>query len=242
MFKNKCSQFPAVVAFVVLFLAAGVIKAAVIPAEDIKDAIAHYIKEISEEENIDFVVTIPRIFDVDIGDVDTPDIHVSHDAGQKIGQILPVTVEIKDDNGEIIRQIRLATRLKKFAVAVVLNNDIKRGNPIETGDVVIKKADITGVKDFYTSLSEVNGMQAEKPMRAGTVLSGSNLRTAYLVRRGDKVIVEVLDGGFFVSAEGTARESGSMGEYINVYIDMTKTTVSCKIMDSKTVITGIEGG
>ena len=57
-----------------------------------------------------------------------------------------------------------------------------------------------------------------------------------------KVIVEVLDGGFFVSAGGTARESGSMGEYINVYIDMTKTTISCKIMDSKTVITGIGGG
>ena len=88
MFKNKCSQFPAVVAFVVLFLAAGVIKAAVIPAEDIKDAIANYIKEISEEENIDFVVTVPRFFDIDIGDVGTPEIHVSHDSGEKIGQIL----------------------------------------------------------------------------------------------------------------------------------------------------------
>ncbi|MFC1561261.1 flagellar basal body P-ring formation chaperone FlgA, partial [Candidatus Latescibacterota bacterium] len=206
------------------------------------DAIAQHIKEISEDEDIDFVVTVPSIFDVDIGDVDTPDIHVSHDAGKKIGQILPVTVKIKDDNGEIIRQIRLATRLKKFAVAAVLNKDIKRGEPIEISDVVIKKADITGVKNFYTSLSEVSGMQAEKSMRAGTVLSGLNLRTAYLVRRGDKVIVEVLDGGFFVSAEGTARESGSMGEYINVYIDMTNTTISCKIIDSKTVITGIEGG
>jgi len=241
VFKNKLLQFLAGVV-VMLFLSAGVIHAAVIPAEDIRDAIALYIKEISEEEDIEFVVTVPRVFDVDIGDVDTPDIYVSHDSRKKIGQILPVNVEIKDDNGDIIRKIRLATRLKKFAIAAVLENDIKRGETIEEDDVVIKKVDVTGISDFYTSRSEVSEMQAKKSMRAGTVLSGSNVRTAYLVRRGEKVIIEIRDGGFFVRAEGTARENGSMGEFINVYIDMTKTTISCKIVNSKTVVTGIEGG
>jgi len=223
-------------------MAAGVIHAAVVPAEDIKDAITQYIKEISENKDIELIVTVPRLFDVDSGNTEKPEIHVSHDTEKKIGQIFPITVAIKDNHGGIIRQIKVAIRLKKFAVVAVLNNDINRGKCIEIGDAIMKKADITGVTDFYKSLSEITGMQAEKAMRSGTVLSRTNLRHAYLVRRGDKVVVEVRDNSFLVRAEGTARESGSMGEYIDVYIDMTKTTVSCRILDSKTVDAGIEGG
>ena len=82
-------------------------------------------------------------------------------------------------------------------------------------------------------------MQAKKSIKAGTVLTKSKVRPIPLIRRGDRVIVEVRDGDVFVMAKGIARENGGIGEYIKVYIEMTKAIISCKVLGSETVIAGV---
>lgn len=242
MLHNKFSGFTAAIAFVSLLMAATAIRAAVIPADDIKIAVSKYISGISVKENIEYSAVIPRLYDINVGDVETPVIEVSHDAEKVIGQILPVTVTIKDINGETIRQLRLSPRLRKYGIAAVLNKNIKRGVLIGKNDVDLKKVDITGIKNFYTSCSDVNGMEAKKYLKAGAVVSEPNIRIPYVVRRGDKVTVEIRSEGFLLRTDGTARGNGSIGEFIKIYVDMTKTTISCKIVDSMTVAAGTEGG
>ena len=238
------SQFRTLVlaVFMVLFISANEVYAAVIPAGEIKSTIEKYIVELYQKEDIEIEVSVPRMYDVDIGDASSTDLHVFHDVEKKIGRRLPLTVEIKNDRGIVIKQIKVAARLKYFANATVINCDIRRGETVRISDVDIKKVEITGLKDFYTSPAELTGMQAKKNIRAGTVMTSSNVRPSYIIKHGDKVNVQVSDGNIFIEAKGTARGNGATGEYINVYVDMTKTTITCKIVDSKTVITGIEGG
>ncbi len=238
------SQFQPVIlaVFMVLFMSANELYAAVIQAGEIKSTIEQYIVELYKKEGVEIEVSVPRMYDVDIGNASSTDLHVFHDVEKIFGRRLPLIVEIKNDRGIVIKQIKVTARLKYFANAAVINCEIRRGEPIRISDVDVKKVEITGLKNFYTSPAELNCMQAKKNIRAGTVMTSSNVRSAYIIKRGDKVNVQVHGGNILIEAKGTARGNGAKGEYINIFVDMTKTTITCKIVDSKTVITGIEGG
>jgi len=243
MLINNYLKSIAVTLIVVLvfLMAVKEIYAAVVPSEKIESAVVQYILKISEGKDIEFEVSIPNIFDVEVEGIYEPDIKVSHDPKRELRRSLPIDVEIKNDKGDVVKKVRLVARLKSFAVAAVLNDDVVRGEPIDASKVVMKKVNVTSIKDFYKSPSEINRIQAKRNMKAGTVLTKLNVNPIYLIKRGDKVNIEVCEGDFSVHVSGTARENGIKGEYINVYVDMTKTTISCKILDSKTVITGVEG-
>lgn len=66
------------------------------------------------------------------------------------------------------------------------------------------------------SLDEIHGRLARRPLRAGTVLQSSHLRTIPLVERRQTVTVEARGPGFSVSREGQALESGGEGDEIRV--------------------------
>ena len=244
MWINKYLKVIAVILImvVVLLTAAKEIYAVVVTAEKIESAVVHYILKISEDKDIEFEVSVLNVFDVEIEGIYDPDIKVTHDSKRELGRSLPIDVEIKNDKGDVVKRVRLIARLKSFAVAAVLDQDIGRGEPISAGKVVMKKVNVTNINDFFKSSSELNGIQAKKNLKAGTVLTKSSVNPIYLIMRGDKVNIEVHEGDLSIHANGTARGNGVRGEYIDVYIDMTKTTISCKILDSKTVITGVEGG
>ena len=244
MLINKYLKYIVFILIVVVMFLAAVKKiyAVVVPAEKIKSAVVHYILKISEDKDLEFKVSVPNVFDIEIEGIYDPDIKVTHYSKRELGRSLPVDVEIKNDKGDVVKKVRLIARLKSFAVVAVLDQDVGRGEPINASEVVMKKVDVTSINDFYKSLSELNGIQAKKNMKAGTVLTKSNVNPIYLIKRGDKVNVEVREGDLSIHANGTARGNGIKGEYIDVYIDMTKTVISCKVLDSKTVITGVEGG
>ncbi|MFC1551465.1 flagellar basal body P-ring formation chaperone FlgA [Candidatus Latescibacterota bacterium] len=242
MLTHKFHRLSAVIMIVLFTAAAAPAWSAVIPASDIQDAVANYVSGISGTDNIEYSAVIPRLFDVNVECSGATVIEVSHDAGKKIGQILPVTVTIKDTDGETIKQLRVSPKLRKFGIAAVLNKNIARGESIAKSDVGLKKVDITAVREFYSSCAEVSGMEAKKYLKAGAVISESDIRTPYAVKRGDKVTVEIRTEGLLLRTDGTARGNGSKGEFIKIYVDMTKTTISCKIVDSMTVVAGVEGG
>jgi flagella basal body P-ring formation protein FlgA len=214
----------------------------VIPAEEIRNAVADYIAGLSSPESIEYTAEVPRLFDVTVEGEDMPVIGVSHDPDKDIGRILPVTVTFISAEGETLKQLMVSTKLRKVGIAVVLKRDISRGDIIAESDVELIKTDITAERGVYTSLEDVNGMEAKKRLRTGAVLSETDIRAPYAVERGDKVTVEIRKRGILLRTDGTARESGSVGEKIKIYVDMTKATISCRIVDSATVVAGVEGG
>ena len=225
-----------IIAAAVLSMTVGKIYAGVIKAEKIKTEIERYVMQNYNNVYDELEVLVLNANDIEIKDIDDADIKISHNPDRTHAGSMPVIVNIRDSSGKVVKRARLIARVKSFATAAVINRDIKRGETIDPDDVVMKRTDVTRLKDFCKFKSGLKGMQAKKTLKTGTVLTGSNVCPVYVVRRGDRVDIEVRKGDVFVKTEGTAKENGGYGEYIKVYIEMTKSTITCKVINSETVV------
>ncbi len=228
----------AILTAALMFMTAVNIYAGVIKAEKIKAEVERYVLENYDNIHDEFEVKVINAKDIEINDIDNKSINISHNPDRIHNGNMPITVSILNGAGKVVKRARLIARVKSFSKAAVINRNIKRGEIIGPDDIVIERTDVTRLKDFYKSKSELDGMQAKKTLKTGAVLTGTNVCPVYVVRRGDKVKIEIRAGDVFVSAEGTAKENGGYGEYIKVYVEMTKSTIACKIINSKTVVLG----
>ncbi len=101
---------------------------------------------------------------------------------------------------------------------------------------------IAGYRDYFVSLSELEGMQAKRRLKAGTVLTGKYVEPIPVIRRGDRVLMKARIGNVEITAEGTARENGGLNERIRVYNETTRKTIICTVINSRTVQIFCEGG
>ncbi|MFC1485806.1 flagellar basal body P-ring formation chaperone FlgA [Candidatus Latescibacterota bacterium] len=216
-------------------------EAASIASEEIEMAIIEHLETTYVDiDGIEF--TIPRAVQISIPDSANWVLMVSHDRVDMPVRMVPVTVTVADEAGDVLKQFRQIARIKVFTIAAVAAADIARGEPINLADVELRRVEVTGMNDYFVSLESLMGMQSKKIIRPGTILTADTVRPVFLIERGARVNVEVREGAVMIRTEGTARQGGSYGECIPVYIDMTKTTVSGIIVDSDTVLTGPTGG
>ena len=125
----------------------------------------------------------------------------------------------------------------KFAV-----RDIARGDSLSGEDIEIRRAEVGGSGEYFTSTEWLTGVRVKNAIRAGTVLRASNVKPPAIVRRGDRVTMKVAVGSVEISSTGTARQDGGRGERIRVYNETTHATMLCRILDSSTVTVENEGG
>ena len=135
-----------------------------------------------------------------------------------------MNVEFINDNDEIVKRTRVVASMKYYTKVAVAGCEISRGNLIDIDDVIMKKADITGIEDYFTSLSVLEGMQPKRTLKEGKIITGPDVRPVYVVKRGDNVKIRIQEGDFLLYTEGTARGNGAKSEFIKVYVKMTKTT------------------
>jgi flagella basal body P-ring formation protein FlgA len=204
----------------------------------LKSETISYIKNIAAKESLEVEILIPKVYDLVLDDIDSPKISVSAKTSGTLTRNFPVIFEIRNNDNKTVKQTRVLAKLKIFAKAAVLSNPVERGKKIKAEDIVIKRVDITGLENFFKSPQDANGIEAKAFIRAGTVLSNINIRPVFVVKRGNKVKVEVKEGDVYIKTEGTARENGYIGDSIKIYIDITKTTIKCKVVDATTVIAG----
>jgi flagella basal body P-ring formation protein FlgA len=101
---------------------------------------------------------------------------------------------------------------------VVAARVLPRGSLIRPGDVKLKhQAPGARPADEFHSLEEVLGMETTQPVAEGKPLQrGRSVRRPLLVKRGAPVTVVARTAGIRVRSTGRARESGSLGETIQV--------------------------
>ena len=79
------------------------------------------------------------------------------------------------------------------------------------------------------------GLRTTRTILAGTPLSDLNVETVPLVERGDAVTLLVRTGNVVVTAQGIARQSGGLGDLIEVENALSKQKVLGEIIDANTV-------
>jgi flagella basal body P-ring formation protein FlgA len=103
---------------------------------------------------------------------------------------------------------------------VVASADLKPGQPIEAGQLTIEARDMFPTANLRDAGADAIGAIANRVprrvVRAGTIVQTEWLDAPKSVQRGDRVKVEVVNGGARLEIEGIAETGGAVGELIFV--------------------------
>lgn len=110
-------------------------------------------------------------------------------------------------------RVKVLCRMRR----VLALGDLKPERAIEAGQLMEETRDeFPAAGDFASTLEQVKGQWPRIAIRAGAEIRLDQLSGAKEVARGDRVRVDVVEGGAHLELEGIAESSGSMGESILV--------------------------
>jgi len=114
--------------------------------------------------------------------------------------------------------------------AVVAARRLQRGAVIRAADVELQQSPaIDSPSDAFRSIHEVVGKQTTRTIPAGKTIDRSSVREPFLVRRGDVITVYVRSAGIRVRTTARARDSGSLGELIQVESLLDRATYFARV-------------
>ncbi|WP_245770450.1 flagellar basal body P-ring formation chaperone FlgA [Marinospirillum alkaliphilum] len=115
--------------------------------------------------------------------------------------------------------IYLAADVRRFVPVVVARTALPRGAALSPSMLSIQEMDVSRVRgNYYTSISELNGMQLRNRVRADEVITNVNLMAADAVNRGEQVVIVATSGSgtLGVRMAGEALDSGKIGDQVRV--------------------------
>jgi len=101
--------------------------------------------------------------------------------------------------------------------ALVLTRSIKTDEVIEAGDLKTLKVRVLQLNHpFVTNRDEVIGRSAVRPLPPDTPLRSAFVKLPLVVKKGDRVMIEVRRGGLSIQTYGITKSSGQVGQTIMV--------------------------
>lgn len=124
---------------------------------------------------------------------------------------------------------------------VVASRDLKRGEVLTLDDVRLEEREIRGAWTEARSLEDFVGLRTTRLVAEGAPLTELNVEAVPLIERGDAVTLLVQAGSVTVTAPGIARQSGGLGEMIEVENTLSKQRVVGEVVDAHTVEVHMKG-
>jgi len=234
--------FAGTLSCVLVFGAApGIVAAGTLKADVVRAAAGDAIKAYASANGLDIETAVPHARDMEFQLIEQPVVKVSLAAASISGRTCPLRLDILNARGDVVRRLHMTAHVRIFAQAVVATREIARGDSIGPGDMEMKRMEVGGLKEYYTDPEALSGARARTAIRAGSVLRKTVVMANPLVRKGDRVTLKAVAGSVEVTAQGIARSDGAKGDSIRVYNEMSRTTVHCTVIDSRTVRVG-KGG
>lgn len=109
-----------------------------------------------------------------------------------------------------------SAKLKVYKDAVVALKTIKANKLIDGGDVKLVRVDMAEAGEALVSLEEVSGMLAKRPISAGSVIKREYVKPEVIIKRGERVTLNVEGAKISIRSKGTASEDGHKGAVIAV--------------------------
>lgn len=121
----------------------------------------------------------------------------------------------------------VATPPQTVAVPV-LDHAVAKGDLLVAGDFISQDVPAAQARGA-PRLKEIVGMEAARPLPAGTVVRASDLIRPQLVRRGEPVIIALRDGGLSITTAGRALGSGAAGDFVRIVSLSTNRTLDAVV-------------
>ena len=130
-------------------------------------------------------------------------------------------------------QVKVAFKIKVGKA----NIDITKGDLIKEGDIVFEEVLLNDMsRDYIFETKFVNGLEATRNLKKGTILHDGNFAKPVLVKKGDEVIITVNINSLKITASGTAIQKGGLGDVIKVLNESANKTLMGKITSKGRVV------
>ncbi|MEZ0391264.1 MAG: flagellar basal body P-ring formation chaperone FlgA [Pseudobdellovibrionaceae bacterium] len=138
--------------------------------------------------------------------------------------LIPLIVETSQGKGTYW----ITGKLSFYKLAPVTKRLLRANERISSEDFEMKKVDVSFAKDGIPTSESVAGKMAARMLTVGQPIFESDLKKEPAAQRGQSVKILVGNDSFEIATQGTAEESGSVGDLIKV-----------KSADTKKLFTGV---
>ncbi len=222
-----------------LLLSASLLEAQAAPLlqrdPEIREAVTSYIKQKTSQLGYEIHIkklTLGGPTELPGGSVDFEVVASQQWEGWGIANI---AVIVRQGN-RVVRNIPVRVEVEALADMVVALHQIDRDSVISSDDVVIKRADISGIQGKYLGrTSDVIGKKARATLRANTPLKPDQLEKVALIKSGQPVTIQIESGNMRITVTGKARSAGAAGEMIRVQNLESLKEFPARILDARTV-------
>ena len=130
---------------------------------------------------------------------------------------------------EMLVRGSITAQVAVTSVAVTANT------PLQAGDVVLARRDVTMLPDSISSLPGAIGQSSRRSLRSGEVLRQGQLAAPVLIKRGSAVSIVARKEQVEVSMAGEALEPGALGQLIRVRNATSGTVIRARVVDAGVV-------
>lgn len=139
----------------------------------------------------------------------------SADMAESVGRrVFQVHVAI---NGTFHRTVEATTDVAAYVDSLAPVRLIRADEEIEADDVVTMRVPLSDVRlPYATDPRDVVGKAATRPLPPQAPIRLTALRRPFVVRKGDRVMIEAKMGGLSIQTAGVTKGNGELGQTITV--------------------------
>ena len=113
--------------------------------------------------------------------------------------------------------VYLGAQVAHFLPVVVAQNDLPRRTRLAAPLLTLQEVDVSKLRgDYFTSIHQLQGVETRNRVRAGEVISSTNLIAAAAVNKGEQIVIVATNAKISVRMLGEALDNGKIGEQIRV--------------------------
>ncbi len=132
-------------------------------------------------------------------------------------------------DGHVEKNLALRAELEALAPVVVAAGDLGRGAVLGERDLNVVEVDLLGVRNPCFDPAELVGKKLKQAVRLGAPIDRSQVDFPPLVRRGEAVTIQLLQGRLMLTAAGEAQQDGRAGDTIRVRNNSSRKDVLCRV-------------
>jgi flagella basal body P-ring formation protein FlgA len=114
---------------------------------------------------------------------------------------------------------------------------IKRGEPLDTADIVRERRDVLSVRESLADFSTPDAsLQLGEPVPAGNLLLARALKPRTVIHRGQLAQALLQDGALSITMKVEVLEDGAPGQIIRARNPISRRDVSGKVLNDQTIL------
>jgi flagella basal body P-ring formation protein FlgA len=132
-------------------------------------------------------------------------------------------------DGRVEKNIAIRAELEAIAPVVVAAGDLGRGAILSARDLNVVETDLVGLRNPCFDPEELVGKKLRQTVRLGAPIDRIQVDFPPLIKRGQAVTINLLQGRLLLTAIGEAQQDGREGETIRVRNNSSRKEVLCRV-------------